>query len=121
MKKRLNQGEWLRRCGGFAGRAAPANVQLERRHAASENKTDIQVSIFLNSRLLFSKRLATISLDARFLPEAEMQSNTPSKPGDAMTFHISFLITILRSLFCVFSGASPIPSHRPVRFQHGSS
>jgi cytochrome b561 len=43
------------------------------------------------------------------------------KPGDAMTFHISFWITILRSLFCVFSGASPIPSHRPVRFQHGSS
>jgi hypothetical protein len=41
-EKRLNQGgRGLRRFGGFAGRAAPENVQPKRRHAASDYKTDI--------------------------------------------------------------------------------
>ncbi len=44
--KRLSQSEWLRRFGGFAGWAAPANVQLKCRHAASDNETNIPVSIF---------------------------------------------------------------------------
>jgi hypothetical protein len=48
----------------FRRRAAPANVQLERRPAASDNKTEIQVSKFLNSRFYFQKRLATVPLDA---------------------------------------------------------
>ncbi len=43
------------------------------------------------------------------------------KPGDAMTFHISFGITILALIVLRFSGASPIPSRRQVRFQPGSS
>src|SRR5229473_7756624 len=37
------------------------------------------------------------------------------KPGDAMTFHIPLGSLSSCSLFCVFSGASPIPSHQPVR------
>jgi hypothetical protein len=39
-------GGRLRRFGGFAGGAAPANVQLKRRHAASDNKTNIPAWIF---------------------------------------------------------------------------
>jgi hypothetical protein len=46
------RGGWLRRVGGFAGRTAPANVLLRRRHAASDNKTNNPRSIFPNSRLV---------------------------------------------------------------------
>jgi hypothetical protein len=35
---------------------APANVLLKRRHAASDNKTNIQVSIFPDFRSYFKKR-----------------------------------------------------------------
>ncbi len=42
------------------------------------------------------------------------------KPGDAPAFHISLVSLFFRSSFCVFSGASPIPSRRKVRFQLGS-
>jgi hypothetical protein len=45
--------------GGFAGHAAPANVLLKRRHAASDNKTNIPVPIFLISRFLLKKGAAT--------------------------------------------------------------
>jgi hypothetical protein len=48
-------GGWLRRAGGFAGRTAPANVLLKRRYGASDNQTNIQVSVFPNSRFLFSR------------------------------------------------------------------
>jgi hypothetical protein len=48
-------GGRLRRFGGFAGGAAPANVQLKRRHAASDNKTNIPAWIFPNARLFYSK------------------------------------------------------------------
>jgi hypothetical protein len=37
---------------------APANVLLKRRHAASNNKTNIQVTIFPHSRFLFFKSAA---------------------------------------------------------------
>jgi hypothetical protein len=50
-------GRWLRRVGGFAGRAAPANVLPKRRHAASDNKTYIQAWIFPNSPFLILKHL----------------------------------------------------------------
>jgi hypothetical protein len=43
------------------------------------------------------------------------------KPGDAMTFHISFGITILALIVLRFSGASPIPSRRQVRLRPSSS
>jgi hypothetical protein len=46
IKKRLSQGAVAETRGGFAGHAAPANVLLKRRHAASDNKTDIPVPIF---------------------------------------------------------------------------
>jgi hypothetical protein len=43
-------GGWLRRVEVFTGRAAPANVLLKRRYAASDNKTNIPVPIFPISR-----------------------------------------------------------------------
>jgi hypothetical protein len=45
--------------GGFAGHAAPANVLLKRRHAASDNKTDVPVPIFPISGSLLKKSAAT--------------------------------------------------------------
>jgi hypothetical protein len=40
------KGGWLRRAGGFTGRTAPANKLLEPGYAASDNKTNFQLSIF---------------------------------------------------------------------------
>jgi hypothetical protein len=54
-QKSVSAGRRLRRFGGFAGGAAPANVQLTRRNAASDNKTNIPAWIFPNARLLYSK------------------------------------------------------------------
>src|ERR1700730_14122271 len=42
--------------GGFAGHAAPANALLKRRHAASGNKTNFQLSIFPILGLFSQKR-----------------------------------------------------------------
>jgi hypothetical protein len=58
-KKRLSQGRMAETRWSFAGPMAPANVLLKRRHAASDNKTNIQVSIFPNSRSLILKSAAT--------------------------------------------------------------
>jgi cytochrome b561 len=43
------------------------------------------------------------------------------KPGDVMTFHISFGIIIHALIILRFSDASPIPSRRQVRFPPGRS
>jgi hypothetical protein len=45
--------------GGFAGHAARANALLKRRHAASDNKTNFQLSIFPILGLFSQKRSAT--------------------------------------------------------------
>jgi hypothetical protein len=45
--------------GGFAGHAARANAPLKRRHAASGNKTNFQLSIFPILGLFSQKRSAT--------------------------------------------------------------
>ncbi len=55
-EKRPSQGRRLGRFGGFAGRTAPANLLLKRGRAASNNKTDIEVSIFPNPRFFNSQK-----------------------------------------------------------------
>jgi hypothetical protein len=59
IEKRLSQGTVAETRGGFAGHAAPANVLLKRRHAASDNKTNIPVPIFPISRFCSKKGAAT--------------------------------------------------------------
>ena len=52
-------GGWLRRVGGFTGPNGSGERTAEtRRHAASNNKTNIQVTIFPHSRSLFFKSAA---------------------------------------------------------------
>jgi hypothetical protein len=48
------RGGRLRRFGDLPAER-PANVQLKRRHAASDNKTSIPARIFPNAGLLYSK------------------------------------------------------------------
>ena len=84
---------WLRRAGGFAGRPAPANVLLKRRYDASDNQTNIQVSIFPNCRFLFSRTCCDHSFfmrDARSINE--MNSNSPQSG--------TMLILTLIAVFC---------------------
>ena|SRR6202795_3543360 len=87
------KGGWLRRAGGFAGRTAPANVLLKRRYGASDNKTNIQVSIFPNSRFLFSRTCCDRSF---FMRDAcsinEMHSDSPQS-GTMLIFALIIVIS----------------------------
>ena len=72
------KGRRLGRFGGFVGRTAPAHLLLKRRHAASNNRTDIQPSIFPNPcTSFFSKK----SCERYFYPCITL---VPPKPSASL-------------------------------------
>ena len=96
LKKRPSNGRRLGRLGGFAGRTAPANLLLKRGHAASNNETDIPVSIFPTLCFLTLKTVLPASFP-RIDDACRLKSS-----DDQHVFHVSNEAEVSREVLEIF-------------------